>query len=98
MFRSTGRNTKRLQSFSNRCLRCILGIKWYDKVTNECLWVNTGQAKIEDEIRKRKWRWIGHTLEKAKSNIGKSWRELEILAKVRRTWNVIVTGLCPHGS
>jgi hypothetical protein len=35
--------------------------------------------------------------EKDWSNIGKSWRELEILAKVRRTWNVIVTGLCPHG-
>jgi hypothetical protein len=86
-----------------------LGIKWYDKVTNEYLLVKTGQAKIEDEIRKRKWRWIGHTvrkpqgaitrqalswnlqgmrkrgrpkntqrrdLEKDKSKIGKSWREL----------------------
>jgi hypothetical protein len=55
-WRTTGRNTKRLQSFINRCLRYILDIKWYDKVTNERLWVKTGQAKIEDEIRKRKWR------------------------------------------
>jgi hypothetical protein len=37
-------------------------------------------------------------LEKERSNIGTSWRELEILAKDRRTSNVIVTGLCPHGS
>jgi hypothetical protein len=44
-WRTTGRNTKRLQSFINKCLLCILGIKWYDKVTNERLWVKTGQAK-----------------------------------------------------
>jgi hypothetical protein len=37
-------------------------------------------------------------LEKDRRNIGKSWRELEILAKDRKTLNVIVTGLCPHGS
>jgi hypothetical protein len=35
-------------------------------------------------------------LENDRSNIGKSWRELEILEKDRRTWNVIVTSLCPH--
>jgi hypothetical protein len=48
------RNIKRLQSFINRCLRCILGIKCYDKVANERLWVKTEQFKIEDETRKRK--------------------------------------------
>jgi hypothetical protein len=37
-------------------------------------------------------------LEEDRSNIGKSWRELETLAKNRRTWNVIVAYLCPHGS
>jgi hypothetical protein len=37
-------------------------------------------------------------LEKDRINIGKSWRELEILTNDRRTWNVIVTGLCPHGA
>jgi hypothetical protein len=65
----TGRNTKRLQSFINRSPHYILGIKWYDKVTNECLWVKTGQAKIKDEIMKRKWRWIGNTLRKPQGTI-----------------------------
>jgi hypothetical protein len=68
-WRITGRNTKRLQSFINRCLHYILGIKLYDKVTNECLWVKTGQAKIEDEISKRKCRWIVHTLRKPQGTI-----------------------------
>jgi hypothetical protein len=103
----------------------------YDKVIYERLWVKTGQAKIKQENRKRKWRSIGQTwrkpqgtktrqalswnphgakgrrrpkntrgrdLQKEMSNIGKSWRELETLAKDRRAWNVIVTGLCPHGN
>jgi hypothetical protein len=44
---------------------------------------------------KNAWR---RNLEKDRTNIGKSWRELEIFAKDRRTWNVIVTGPCPYGS
>jgi hypothetical protein len=36
-------------------------------------------------------------LKKDRSNISKSWRELEILTKYRRTCNAILTGLCPHG-
>jgi hypothetical protein len=31
---------------------------------NERLWAKTGQAKIEDEIMKRKLRWISHTSRK----------------------------------
>jgi hypothetical protein len=41
--------------------------------------------------------WRGD-LEKDISNIDKSCRELEILARDRSTWNIIVTGLCPNGS
>jgi hypothetical protein len=31
---------------------------------NEELWKKTKQEKIEKQIKKRKWRWIGHTLRK----------------------------------
>jgi hypothetical protein len=31
---------------------------------NEELWKKTKQEKIERQIKKRKWRWIGHTLRK----------------------------------
>jgi hypothetical protein len=31
---------------------------------NEELWKKTKQEKIEKQIKKRKWSWIGHTLRK----------------------------------
>ncbi|GFR65565.1 hypothetical protein ElyMa_005534000 [Elysia marginata] len=54
---------KRIQVFINRCLRRILRIKWTDKISNESLWERTRQIPAGDEIGRRRWRWIGHTLE-----------------------------------
>ena len=59
----------RAQTFINKCLRSILKLKWQDKTRNEELWKRTGQKPIEEEIGRRKWRWIGHTLRKPSSNI-----------------------------
>jgi hypothetical protein len=39
--------------------------------------VKTGQVKIEDEIRRRKWRWIGHTLRKPQGTITSTGSVLE---------------------
>ena len=39
-------------------------IYWQQHVTNQELWERAQQAPIEEEILKRKWRWIGHTLRK----------------------------------
>jgi hypothetical protein len=33
------------------------------------LWQQTSQQPVEIEIRRRRWRWIGHTLRKPASNI-----------------------------
>ena len=52
-----------------KCLRRILYMKWSDKVTNTTLWKWTKQLPIENEIKKRKWRWIGHTLRKPPETI-----------------------------
>src|SRR5215469_1013312 len=38
--------------------------KWIDKTTNEELWRITQQKIIENQIKRRKWNWIGHTLRK----------------------------------
>ena len=59
----------KVQTFINRCLRSILKIKWQDRVRNEELWERTGQKAIEETIKLRKWRWIGHTLRKPCCNI-----------------------------
>ncbi|GFS21899.1 hypothetical protein ElyMa_006936800 [Elysia marginata] len=58
--------------FINRCLRRILKIKWTDKISNESLWERTRQIPAGDEIGRRRWRWIGHTLRKPCGSITKN--------------------------
>lgn len=55
---------RKLQAFVNRCLRNIIGIWWPKKITNRELWNKTGQRSINEEIKIRKYKWIGHTLRK----------------------------------
>ena len=68
-WRSTQKTLKRIQTFINKCLRRILHLKWTDKISNTTLWKMTKQLPIENEIKKRKWRWIGHTLRKPPNTI-----------------------------
>jgi hypothetical protein len=42
-----------------------MNIKWFDRITNEDLWSITQQETTENQIKRRKWNWIGHTLRKA---------------------------------
>ena len=44
-------------------------MKWPDKVNNNILWTKTNQLPVEVEIKRRKWRWIGHTLRKPTSSV-----------------------------
>ena len=57
----------KLQTFTNRCLRRLLGIYWPNTISNTNLWELTKQYPIEMQIRRRKWKWIGHTLRRKKS-------------------------------
>ena len=62
----------KIQTFVNRCLRYILRIWWLNVIPNKYLWTVTGQEDINLEIRKRKLRWIGHTLRKEDGEIPKA--------------------------
>jgi hypothetical protein len=62
----------KIQTFVNRCLRYILRIWWPNTISNKDVWRVTGQADINLEIRKRKYRWIGHTLRKEEGEIPKA--------------------------
>ena len=62
----------KIQTFVNRCLRYILRIWWPNIISNKDLWKITGQEDINLEIRKRKFRWIGHTLRKEDEEIPKA--------------------------
>lgn len=64
--------TRPLQTFVNRCLRRIMGIWWPETISNEDLWAATNQLPIRLEIRRRKWKWIGHTLRKPDGAIEKA--------------------------
>ena len=66
---STQKTLKRIQTFINKCLHRMLHLKWTDKISNTTLWKMTKQLPIENEIKKRKWRWIGHTLRKPPNTI-----------------------------
>ena len=68
-----------------------MNIKWIDKITNEELWRITQQKPIENQIKRRKWNWIGHTLRKEIGAIEKTaldWnpREYRRRGRPRRTW------------
>nr|KAG5693360.1 hypothetical protein BaRGS_017653 [Batillaria attramentaria] len=68
-WRTTKTSSHKLQTFINRCLRNILNIRYPLVITNKDLWERTRQVPIEQEIKKRKWGWIGHTLRKSTSNV-----------------------------
>ena len=49
-----------------------MNIKWTAKITIEELWRITHQKSIENQIKRRKWNWIEHTLRKETGAIEKS--------------------------
>jgi hypothetical protein len=49
-----------------------MNIKWFDRITNEDLWSITQQETTENQIKRRKWNWIGHTLLKEIGEIEKT--------------------------
>ena len=63
---------RKIQAFVNQCLQYILSIWWPNIISNKDLWKMTDQEDINLEIRKRKFRWIGHTLRKEDGEIPKT--------------------------
>ncbi|VDO73564.1 unnamed protein product [Schistosoma curassoni] len=64
-WRTTKAIIQRMQVFINSCQRKIIRIRWPDTINNNQLWERTNQIPAEEEIRKNRWKWIGHTLRKA---------------------------------
>jgi len=52
--------TKRLDAAHHRWHRSILGISWEDRITNVKIRTRTGQQTIENILRERRLRWLGH--------------------------------------
>lgn len=63
--------TYKLQVCVNRCLRHILRIFWPEKISNAELLRRCHESPIDQQIKRRKWNWIGHTLRRAPDHIPK---------------------------
>ena len=61
-WRTTVEDMGKLASFHNGCLRKICRIFWPNKVSNQHLYERTKTGCILDEIRRRRFRWLGHAL------------------------------------
>lgn len=62
---------KKLDTFHRKCLRKILGIFWPNTISNERLYRVTSTSLISLEIKKRRWKWIGHLLRRPADHIGR---------------------------
>ncbi|VDO61991.1 unnamed protein product [Schistosoma margrebowiei] len=74
-WRTTKAITQKIQVFINSCLRKILQIRWTDTNSNNLLRERTNQIPAEEEIRKMRWKWIGHTLSAFKHFLSLSLKE-----------------------
>ena len=61
-WRVVQRDSKRLAGFHTTCLRKICNIYWPDKISNENLYERTGQSSIITQIKRRRWKWLGHVI------------------------------------
>ncbi len=68
-WKTTAECNRKIQAFIGRCLRRILGIWWPNRISNQELWEQTNQIPPINQLKKRKWTWIGHTLRKGSGNI-----------------------------
>ena len=51
----------RLNTFNNRCLRSMLGLRRDQHFSNEDLWAVTRQPSITAQLQLWRLRWLGHT-------------------------------------
>ena len=87
--------TDRLQAFVNKSLRRIFKIFWTNLITNQDLVHLAEQKAIKNEIQRKKWSWIGHTLRKSDSDIAKMAMEWnpqghQKKERPRKTWRITV--------
>ena len=70
------RDDKRIDVFHNTCLRRILRIDWKDHVTTQELLENAGIKPLSREVKRHRWKMIGHILKKDQKddcNIAMAW-------------------------
>lgn len=70
-WKTTKEIEKKLDSFENKCLRKILGIKWNEFKNNAEIRQMTEQQPVSWVIRKRRWTYVGHLMRRNDQRIPK---------------------------
>ena len=58
----TKTEAKKLDVFQYKCMKRILRIRWPRTISHQQIQETTGVNRTSDEIRRRRWNWIGHIL------------------------------------
>ena len=82
---------RKLDILMFKCLRWILKIRWPYVVSNEEILKRTKVMKISDEVKTRRWKWIGHVLRMKDDNnclTALSWKHegRRKVGRLRTTW------------
>ena len=51
---------KKFVVFENKALRGILGVKWWDRVSNDRVREITGVQPVDEYVRLSRWKWLGY--------------------------------------
>ena len=70
-WRIVKKDINKVNAFHNSCLRRICNIFWPNKISNNDLYQKTGCTSMEQEIKKRRLRWLGHVLHMSPERIPK---------------------------
>ncbi|VDP67395.1 unnamed protein product [Schistosoma mattheei] len=74
-WRTTRAIIQKIQVFINNCLRKLLWIRWSDTISNNVLWERTSQIPVEEEIRKKLWKWLLATTYCGREQTRSQWRK-----------------------
>jgi len=75
---------KKLEAAHHKFQRRLLEITWRDKVKNEDIRKNTGLRKLEDIIKERRLRWLGHILRMDNSIVARQATQWELRGHKRK--------------
>ncbi|CAH1272904.1 Hypp5001 [Branchiostoma lanceolatum] len=66
---TTKAQSHRLEAFHQRCLRRILRVRWFHRVTNQSVLEQTGTTSVEAVVAANRIRWLGHMIRMPKERL-----------------------------
>ena len=58
----------KIDVFQSRCLRRIFKIRWLERITNKEVLKMAEIENISEDVRRRRWKFIGHIMRKEPNN------------------------------